>query len=336
MGHTHKNRSRHMWAAMSALALGAANAAAVPNADFYLLTEDGMLHSGVFTDGIATPVAATPLGKNTSAMEYTPDGKLLGIGGGPGVADEFVGEIDPDTGVTTTLVSIGTIHAIVPDIWVAEGIAVAPDGSFYIIVVRFAIPSPDLNPPDLLLHFNRSGSFLGLVEIDSEDAYGTLDWLSNTLAIREDGMLASAEWSSTSTGHIGRIVLIDPTTGEMSALGSYAGVANKARGMSTLGSYAYLTLGEQGQDVYTIDLYTGDLTYVTTLSGYTGTAYGFALAPPKCPCDLDRNARASSDDITMFVNAFLTDAEEADLDFDRDRDLNDIAVFVGSYLDGCD
>ncbi|MEZ6317778.1 MAG: hypothetical protein R3B49_03340 [Phycisphaerales bacterium] len=106
--------------------------------------------------------------------------------------------------------------------------------------------------------------------------------------------------------------------------------------MSTLGSYAYLTLGEQGQDVYTIDLYTGDLTYVTTLSGYTGTAYGFALAPPKCPCDLDRNARASSDDITMFVNAFLTDAEEADLDFDRDRDLNDIAVFVGSYLDGCD
>lgn len=337
-----RNRSRHAWFAMSALALGAGAAAAAPEADIYLLHQGGDLLLGSFSNPSAAMVGHTTLGGSSSlasALEFDPMGRLLGVGGTSLTDGAFVGAVDPATGDTQILVSADALRQAVPDMFYARALAIAPDSSFYVFVVRLGEPGPDAGLPEVLAHFDSTGTLLGVVEVDTRSALDTNDWASNAVAIRDDGKVLSAEWASFGSGldGKGRIIAIDPVTGAVELIGTYAGIADKMRGMSAVGGTLFVAFGEDGNEIYKMDPYTADFEYVTTVSmpGHAGTAYGFAIAPTPCPADLSHDSALSVEDIAMFAGSFVDGSDAADLNYDRGLSLDDVAAFVTSYLTGC-
>ncbi|MEZ6317779.1 MAG: GC-type dockerin domain-anchored protein [Phycisphaerales bacterium] len=326
--------------AMLALAC-AAPAFAAPEADIYLLHQGGDLLLGSFSNPTTAMVGHTPLGGSpslTSALEFDPMGRLLGVGGTT-LDSVFVGAIDPVTGDTQVLVSPTILRQAVPDMFYARALAIAPDSSFYVFVMRLGDPGPGAGLPEVLVHFDAAGSLLGVVEIDTRSALDTNNWASSAVAIRDDGKVLSAEWASFGSGvdGQGRIIAIDPVTGAVELIGNYADIADKMRGMSAVGGTLFVNFGEHGDEIYKMDPYTADFEYVTTVSmpGYTGTAYGFAIAPTPCPADLSHDSALSVEDIAMFAGSFIDGSDAADLNYDRGLSLDDVSAFVTSYLTGC-
>jgi len=323
------NRSWFVCAAGVLSALGAgAPALATPNADYYLLLSDGDMYRG-WIGGDTTFVANTPMGGTgslTSAAEFAPDGRLLASGGSGGLsAGAFVAELDPETGTATILVTSAEVRLLVPDMFIMIGLAVAEDGSFYTLANRLVGPGGE-HLPEMLLHFDPDGGFLGSAVLNSDEIDAT-NWSSHAMTVRDDGMVIS--------GAGDRVMTIDPETGVMDLLGTLPHTLYGPRDMTSFGAYSYLTLGDDGEDVYALDLYTGDIEFVVTLNNLPSTAFGFSFTNRECPADADRDNRLSADDVTLFADRFLADNDEADYDFDADRDLDDVISFVNSFTDGC-
>ncbi len=330
--------------ALSALALTgvALNASAEPpvqtdyDAAVFTLHNSGSLLGGELSAGVSNTLSETEFGQYNSGLDFAPDGTLYTLGNTSTIRNFCVGRVNQANGTVETVIDFTQILMDIPGVFAIAGLAVADDETLYAHIWTLNPATPDAYG---FMHYTLDGTFLRTIQ--PTDASGaTLEWRSFALDERADGMILIADaYSGAPNGYnSGRIGVMDPDTGLVEVIGSFKPHSNYCRAMSIIGDTAFLALGEQGNELYALDPYSGDMEFVMILPDDADTSgvWGMALAADPCAADMTYDNTLNTGDIETFVNMFLDGSTAADLDYSRTNNFDDLDVFVDSYLRGCD
>ncbi len=301
------------------------------DAQFYMLdSNSGEILAGSLA--MATPDTAfdSPIGNLASGLDFYPDGRLVAAGDLDGLG--MVLFIDPETADTIPIISTTDVDPLATVLTYFRGVTIAPDGTIYTFMAQLG------SNITKLVHFTQSGEILSASIV--QDAAGTpIYWNSRAFTVRPDGVIVTVETELPSLApSIKRVGTIDPDTGVLEVLSVYSEEGAVCRGLARVGETAFVNLSKSGNQIYTLDLYTGALSYVVTVEGLSAgyEAFGFAIAPDPCAADMTYDDALNLGDIETFVNRFLEGSTAADLDYSRTNNFDDLDLFVDSYLAGCD
>ncbi|MEQ8768952.1 MAG: GC-type dockerin domain-anchored protein [Phycisphaerales bacterium] len=322
---------------IATLAVAASGVAAQPiqtdfDAQFYLLdSNSGMIASGSLAMGTVDSAFDTPIGNNASGLDLLPDGRLVASGN---IGSTLcIAVIDPETGATDPILTNSDVFPGATFLPYFRGVTVAPDGTLYTFL-GLATSTSSTH----LVHFTHEGEVLSLVRVQDSGGNDIL-WHSRAYTVRSDGMIVSVD---TALGSLkpppAEIATIDPETGLLEVIAIFDEEDGYCRGLSRIGATAFVNLGDAGDQIYTLDLFSGELEYVMSITDATGSipyAFGFAIAPDPCPADMTYDDAINIGDIEMFIDRFLEGSTAADLDYSRTNNFDDLDIFIDSFLNGC-